>query len=182
MIWHEINENDINLIPFNKTSYLKMLNPKMYDLLANEKDKENKQNILDMSDNFQVGMMVPTNWGPGKVVSIDEVTKKVTIKIEGEEQTFDMFELHPYLKINMHVYFKDMNLMDKKVIFNENIFLDDRIGKIKKTISRIFQADLNKVILVHKGQIIDDNNLKISECGFFDQDTLLVVINGTCAY
>ena len=91
MFWHE-EENDINLISFNKSNYLKMLNPKNAEIEV-DNQKENKQKILDISDNFRIDMMVPTNWGPGKVVNIDDLTKKVTIKIEGVEQVFDMFEV-----------------------------------------------------------------------------------------
>ena len=180
MFWHE-EENDINLISFNKSNYLKMLNSKNAEIEV-DNQKENKPKILDISDNFRIDMMVPTNWGPGKVVNIDDLTKKITIKIEGVEQVFDMFEIHPYLTIFIHVFFKDQNLIDKKVILNENIFLDDKIGKVKKKISNIFQADETKVIIVHRGQILADNNLKISECGLYEQEPLLVVINGTCVY
>ena len=180
MFWHE-EENDINLIPFNKSNYLKLLNQQNFEKDVDDQ-KEKKQKIVDISDNFRIDMLVPTNWGPGKVVNIDDLTKKITIKIEGVEQIFDMFEIHPYLTILFHVFFKDQNLIDKKVILNENIFLDDKIGKIKKKISCIFQADETKVIILHKGQILADNNLKISECGLYEQESLLVVINGTCVY
>ena len=181
MFWHETKENDTNLIPFNKSKYFKILTSKN-DSIEEDNKKENENKILNISDNFRIDMMVPTNWGPGKVVSIDDFTKKVTIKIEGNEQIFDMFEIHPFLKINVHVYFKDLDLKDKKVILVENFFLDDKIGKIKKKLADIFQARETKVIMVQNGKILDDNNLKVSECGFYEQDNLLVVINGICAY
>ena len=49
MFWHESQENEINIFPYNKLDFLKLTTSK------NEKDKEKKlNNILDLSDQFLV--------------------------------------------------------------------------------------------------------------------------------
>ena len=184
MFWHETKENDINLISYNKADYLKMMNPKnkkKYSFDASENELLDS-NVLDLTDNFKVDMMVPSDWGPGKVISVNKNNKKVVLRIEGNEQEFDMFELHSHLSVYIHVFFKDLNLKDRKVIICGNIFLDDTIGRIKQKIAGIFNADEKKVIIVHKFLRLTNDNQKISECGIFSQDTLLVIINGTCDY
>ena len=93
-----------------------------------------------------------------------------------------MFELCPYLLVYIHVFLKDLNLKDRRVILCGNIFLDDTIGKIKKKIADNFNTDQKNVILVHKFLRLTNDNQKISECGIFSKDTLLVVINGTCDF
>ena len=184
MFWHENKENDINLISFNKSNYLKLTNPKIVKLndSFDESEKSDSNNILDLSENFKVNMMIPSDWGPGKVVSVNKATKKVVLKIEGNDHTFDMIELRPYLPILLHVYFKDINNKDKRILINFNLFLDDTIEKIKKKIAGIFKADEKKVIIAHKGAKITNNKQKVSECGIYAQDNILVVINGLCNY
>ena len=183
MFWHETKENDINLITYNKADYLKIMNTKnkKKDLLDDSK-VEFDNNVLDLSDNFKVDMMIPSDWGPGKVISLNKKNKKVFLRIEGDEKEFNMFELCPYLLVYIHVFLKDLNLKDRRVILCGNIFLDDTIGKIKKKIADNFNTDQKNVILVHKFLRLTNDNQKISECGIFSKDTLLVVINGTCDF
>ena len=181
MFWHEEKENDNHLINYTKLDYLKIVNPKLMDLIDDSRKNGNK-NILDLSDNFKVDMTVPNDWGQGKVVSIDSFEKKVVLRIEGQEKTFDMFELHPYLLVYLHVYFKNMELQDKKVTINGNIFLDDTIGELKKKIADVFKADKEKVILVHNGGKLTNDNKKILELELYYQDNILVIINGLCDY
>ena len=185
MFWHESKENDNNLINYSKTDYLKMVNPKSkrknsFEIIKLEKGED--KNILDLSDNFREDMIIQSDWGPGKVISVDKAAKKVVLKIEGTEKEFDMFELHPFLLIYIQVFFKDLNLQDKRVIINENLALDDTIGKLKKKIADIFKSDKEKVILVHKGEKMTNNNKKVSELGLFSQGDLIAVVNGICDY
>ena len=58
--------------------------------------------------------------------------------------------------------------------------MNNNIGKIKKKIADIFKADEKKVIIVHKGEKISNNDKRISECGMLVFDSLLVIINGLC--
>ena len=182
MFWHEGKDNDIKLTSYNKSNYLKLINQKKLLVSSLDSLKSYDDHILDLSENFKVDMIIPSDWGPGKVVSVNKNTKKVVLKIEGTEHTFDMLELRPYLQIYIHVFFKDKDLSDKRVILSTNVYLDETIGKIKKRIAGIFKSDENKVILYSKGVKFTNNNQKLSECGIFSQDTMLVVINGLCDY
>ena len=183
MFWHEVKENEINLLPYNKTDYIKMINPKLnnkdlFDDLANVDDK----NVLDISDNFKVDMLVPSDWGEGKVVSVDKATKKVVLKIEGVEKEFSMFELRPYIIVYTHIYLKDKNGIDKRIILSLNLLMDDTIGKIKKKIAGIFNVDEKNIIIVHEFLKLTNNNQKVSELHLFDKNGLLVIINGKSSY
>ena len=180
MFWNE-SDKETNLKTFNQKEYFKWLYPQKNQ---EEKilDESKKDNILDLSDKFKIDMIIPSDWGPGKVVRVNKETKKVVLKIEGQEHTFDMFELQTHLPVYIHVYFKDLNLKDKRIILSSNLSLDDTIGNIKKRIAGIFNAEEKNVIIAHNGEKISDNNLRVSDCGFYVQDTLLVVINGTCDY
>ena len=180
MFWdEEKDDNSSNLLPFNKKNYLNLKTKHITN--ENENDSFN-ENISDFSDTFKEGMIIPSDWGPGKIVSVDKITGKINLEIEGSSKTFDIFELRPYMQIYFHVYFKDMDLKDRKIIFCENIFMNDTIRKIKKKIANIFKIDENKIILVHKGEKIIDNDKKMSECGLFLYDSILVVINGLCDF
>ncbi len=179
MFWHEESENENNLLPFSKSNYLNKINPKKKE---GDGDDSQKDNILDLSDSFKIGMIISSDWGPGKVVSVEKATGKVVLEIEGSEKEFDIFELRPFLQVYIHVYFKDIDLKDKRIILSANLLMSDTIGKIKKTIAGMFNTDEKNVIIVHKGEKITNNNKKVSECGLFVLDNLLVVINGTCLY
>ena len=183
MFWHEEKENDINLTSYNKSNYLKIINQKqkLSDSFVDSQKNEDEKN-LDLNENFKVGMIIPSDWGPGKVISVNKTTKKVVLKIEGTEHTFDMIELRPYLQIYIQVFYKDKNFKDKRIILSSNVFLDDTIGKIKRKIAGLFKSDENKVILCFNGIKLTNNNQKLSECGIFSQNNILAVINGLCDY
>lgn len=183
MFWNEEKDNDTNLTSYNKSNYLKLKKhiknlSDSFSYFQNDDDN----NMLDLTENFKVDMMIPSDWGPGKIVSVNKNTKKVVLKIEGMEHTFDMIELRPYLQIYIHVFFKDKDLKDKRIILSSNVFLDDTVGKIKRKIAGFFKSDENKVILSLKGVKLTNNNQKLSECGIFSQDNMLVVINGLCNF
>jgi len=180
MIWNERKENDVILVPYDKSDYLGLMNPKSEESFNDSNQK--KKSILDLTEDFRIGMMIMSDWGPGKVVSVNKATKKVVLNIEGQERTFDMIELHSALQIYIHVYFKKKDLSDKRVIISASVLLDDTIEQLKKKIADIFGGDENKVIIVHGGNKLTDNKLKIYQSGIFYLDTLLVVINGTCDY
>ena len=105
MFWHEGKDNDIKLTSYNKSNYLKLINQKKLLVSSLDSLKSYDDHILDLSENFKVDMIIPSDWGPGKVVSVNKNTKKVLLKIEGTEHTFDMLELRPYLQIYIHVFF-----------------------------------------------------------------------------
>ena len=187
MFWHEAEENDVNLIPYTKSDYLKMMTKKigkskeiksLEEVMKDSKEK----NVLDLSQPFKVNMIVSSDWGPGKVVSVNNNTHKVVLKIEGVDKEFDMFGLHPFMQVNIHVIYKNLNKIDKRVTISIDIFMDDTIGKIKKRIANIFRTNESKVFLIHNFEKLENNNQKVSDCSFFDQDNVLAIINGTCDY
>ena len=187
MFWHEAKENENNLIPYTKSDYLKMMtqkNTKSKEDKSSEEDFKNSKdkNVLDLSQIFKVNMTVSSDWGPGKVVSVNNNTHKVVLKIEGVDKEFDMFGLHPYMQVFVHVIYKNLNKVDKRVSISLDIFMDDTIGKIKKRIAAIFRTDDSKVYLIHNFEKLDNNNQKISDCSFFNQDNILAIINGICDY
>ena len=182
MFWHETKENDINLMSYNKADYIKMINPKSNNKGLEDLQKGNDKNILDISDNFKVDMFVPSDWGEGKVVSVDKVNKKVVLKIEGIEKEFSMFELRPYIVVYAHIYLKDKNGIDKRIILSLNLLMDDTVGKIKKKIAGIFNVDHKNIIVVNEFLKLTGDDQKVSELHIFDKASLLVIINGKSNY
>ena len=191
MFWHENKENDINLIPYSRNDYMKMISKKNLDKKdANLNDivNENKlnfytyKNIADFSELFRVGMTVSSDWGPGVVVSVNKEEKKVKVKIEGIDQDFDMISLHPFLKINVQVYLKDKKGNDKRARLLMRIFLDDTVGKLKNQIAEIFGSEGTKIILVHNFMRVNEDNKKIVDMSLFNEATLLFIIKGNSNY
>ena len=174
MFWHESQENDINIFPYNKSDFIKLSSPNKL------KDNEKKSgNVVDFSDQFQLNTVVATDWGPGKIVSINKQEKKVTLQIEGQEQVFNMNELRINNQILIHIYFKNMDLLDKKIMYLMNVSASDTILDMKKRIAKILGTTENCVTLIQDNNKIKNNDKKFSEIGFFD---LIAVVNGRCDY
>ena len=174
MFWHESQENDINIFPYNKADFMKLSSPNKL------KDNEKKSgNVVDFSDQFQLNTMIATDWGPGKIVSINKQEKKVTLQIEGQEQVFNMHELRINNQILIHIYFKNMDLLDKKILYLTNVSATDTVLDMKKRIAKILGTTENCVTLIQNNYKIKNNDKKFSELGFYD---LISVINGRCDY
>ena len=174
MFWHESQENDINIYQYNKSDFMKLSSPNKL------KDNEKKiGNIVDFSDQFQIGITVATDWGPGKIISINKQEKKVRLKIFDQEQVFNMHELRVNNQIIVHIYFKDMNLIDKKIMYLMTLSASDTILDMKKKIAKILGTSENRVTLIQENNKITNDNKKFSEIGFYD---LISVVNGRCDY
>ena len=188
MFWHESQENDINIYQYNKSDFMKLSSPNK--LKDNEK---NTGNIVDFSEQFQIGIFfsklryiwikncitVATDWGPGKIISINKQEKKVRLKIFDQEQVFNMHELRVNNQIIVHIYFKDMNLIDKKIMYLMTLSASDTILDMKKKIAKILGTSENRVTLIQENNKITNDNKKFSEIGFYD---LISVVNGRCDY
>ena len=174
MFWHETNENDVKLMPYNKSDFLKLTNMK------NKKEVKEKSHTLDLSDQFQIDSIVSTDWGPGRVISVDKNNKKVRVKIEGEEQEFSMFEVRTMTQVYIYIYFKNIECQDKINIFITNIFSAETVLDVKKRIAKYMGTNANNVILVNNGEKLSKNDVKFSEIGFLGN--ILAIINGTCDY
>ena len=174
MFWHETQENDINIFPYNKSDFMKLTSPNKL------KDNEKKSgNIVDFSEQFQLNTTVATDWGPGKIVSINKQEKKVTVNIEGQEQVFNMHELRANNTIIVYIYFKNLDLLDKKIMCLMNVSASDTVLDMKKKVANILGTTDNCVTLIQDNCKITNNNKKFSEIGFFD---LIAVVNGKCDY
>ena len=174
MFWHESQENDINIYQYNKSDFMKLSSPNKL------KDNEKKTgNIVDFSDQFQIGITVATDWGPGKIISINKQEKKVRLKIFDQEQVFNMHELRVNNQIIVHIYFKDMNLIDKKIMYLMTLSASDTILDMKKKIAKILGTSEDRVTLIQENNKITTDNKKFSEIGFYD---LISVVNGRCDY
>ena len=177
MFWHESQENDINIFPYNKSDFLKLISTR------NFKNKEKKSNnIIDFSDQFQVDTIVSTDWGPGKVIRVNREAKKVLVKIEGEEKEFNMHELRATTQILVHIYFKNLELIDKRIMYLTTITAGETVLDMKKKVANILGTNDSCVTLVHSGIKLTSNNQKFSEIGFYEQDNILAVVNGVCNY
>ena len=177
MFWHETQENDINIFPYNKTDFMKLSAAK------DPKESEKKSdNILDLSDQYQINTIVSTDWGPGKIISVDRIRKKVRVKIEGDEKEFSMHELRTKTQIMVHIYYKNLDLLDKRIIFLTYISAGDTVLDMKKRVANILGTSADCVTLVHSGFKMTSNNQKFSEVGFYDNDNLLAIVNGVCDY
>ena len=176
MFWHESQENDINIFPYNKSDFLKLSSAQSYK----EKEK-NSNNMIDLSDDFKIDTIVSTDWGPGKVVSVNKAEKKVRVKIEGEEKEFSMHELLTNNQVILHIYFKGLDLQDKKIFYLSSITAGETVLDMKKKIAKILGTSDSCVTLVYNGYKMTNNNQRFSEVGFYNQD-ILVVVNGICDY
>ena len=175
MFWHEQQENEVNIFPYNKADFLKLTSSK-------NKDNEKELNRMDSSDNFQIDTIVSTDWGPGKIVSVNKIEKKVIVKIEGEEKEFNMHDLRTTSQILIMIFFKNLNFIDKKLMFSTIISAGETILDIKKKIANILGTRDNCVTLVLGGEKLTNNNKRCSEIRFYQQDIMLAVVNGLCDY
>ena len=174
MFWHETNDNDVNLISYNKTDFLKLSN------LNNKKEAKEKAHTLDLTDQFQIDAIVATDWGPGKVISVDRDNKKIRVRIEGEEQEFNMFEVRTSNQVNIYIYYKNLQYQDKINIFLITIFSSETVLDVKKRIAKFMGVNADNVILVNNNIQLNKNDRKFSEIGY--TNTLLAIINGVADY
>ena len=177
MFWHETQENDINIFPYNKADFLKLTTQKN----INDKEK-NSENIWDLTSQFQIDTIVSTDWGPGKIISVNRNDKKVVVKIEGEEKEFNMSELRTTSNIIFLIYFKNLNMADKRIMFLTTILASETVLDVKKKVAALLGTSDNCVTLVRGGTKITNNNQKFSENRFYEQEVILAVVNGLCDY
>ena len=177
MFWHESKENDINIFPYNKADFLKLTTQKN----INDKEK-NSENIWDLTSQFQIDTIVSTDWGPGKIISVNRNDKKVVVKIEGEEKEFNMSELRTTSNIIFLIYFKNLNMADKRIMFLTTILASETVLDVKKKIAALLGTSDSCVTLVRGGTKIANNNQKFSENRFYEQEVILAVVNGLCDY
>ena len=114
------------------------------------------------------------------MISVDKINKKVRVKIEGEEQVFNWFEVRTSAQVNVFIYFKNLDLQDKTNIFMTNLSSGETVLDVKKKISKYMGVSTDNVILVHNFLKLTRNDQKLSELGY--SNNLLAIINGVCDY
>ena len=108
--------------------------------------------------------------------------KKVVVKIEGEEKEFNMSELRTTSNIIFLIYFKNLNMADKRIMFLTTILASETVLDVKKKVAALLGTSDSCVTLVRGGTKIANNNQKFSENRFYEQEVILAVVNGLCDY
>ena len=87
------------------------------------------------------------------------------------------------VKVNLLLtHLKNLDLLDKRIIFLTYISAGDTVLDMKKRVANILGTSADCVTLVHSGFKMTSNNQKFSEVGFYDNDNLLAIVNGVCDY
>ena len=92
-----------------------------------------------------------------------------------------MHELRTNNQVILQIYFKGLDLQDKKIFYLSSITAGETVLDMKKKIAKILGTSDSCVTLVHNGYKMTNNNQRFSEVGFYNQD-ILVVVNGICDY
>ena len=83
------NQNSKNQNILNPTSIIDQ----------NESFQIHNKDTLDLTDNFTLNSIVMTEWGSGKITSINKDQQIVKINIEGQEIEYPIIGLTPFLQI-----------------------------------------------------------------------------------
>ena len=73
-------------------------------------------------------------------------------------------------------------MQDKKLLYSAKIQAGETILDMKKKVANILGTNDNCVTLVYSGMKMTNNNTKFSEIEFYEQGSILAVVNGVCNY
>lgn len=136
--------------------------------LSTEKEKITTK-VIDNSEKYKVDMIVMTEWGIGKIISINEGGIAI-VKIEGSEVEFPLMSLNTSLTVYCCILCKDSsNWIEIKVEF------DFAVYALKKKIALMLRCHPSQVILIHGGRKVD-KNVNIFELGIYEKDVFLAII------
>ncbi|MCQ2818905.1 MAG: hypothetical protein MJ252_16690 [archaeon] len=138
----------------------------------NEENKElNKEKTLEFNDDFKEGMFVMTEWGPGKITSVNRSDKSCNVKIEDSTVPF------PYdtLKASLNIY---LCIVEKSKQYWGiiNVQFTDTVKGIRIKIGRILNVHYSQVVILKSGKQLKSNDRTILDLELFEKDELLVVI------
>ena len=136
-----------------------------------ENNSNNQPDVLDLTEQIKPGMLVMTDWGEGKVISINKTEQTIVLSIEGENHSFNISAVNPFIYIYICVVVKNTTNW-----LNLKIFYDDNCYNIKSKISKIFKCHINQIILIHNNKKITDNNKSTFNMGLSKNGCLLCVI------
>lgn len=164
--WHK-NDDGIYYLSNNENSKNKEKNESKED---NEKNSK-KVNILELCDEYKSGMFVMTEWGPGKISSVNLEEKTCKVKIEDQECPFPFDTIKTSL--NLCVCIVDKIKTYWGLI---NIQFTDTVKSLRIKIGNILNVHFSQVIIVKGGQKLKNNDSSILDLDFFEKDKILVVI------
>lgn len=143
-------------------------NSSMKKSSGNAQEKVN--DFIDLSEKIKKDAIVNTEWGPGKIISVDKANQTCKIKIENEELSFPLMSVNPSLNIYACIIDKSKtNWAMLKVTFQDTSL------SIKQKIAKMYQVHHSQIILIHGGVVISDNK-GVFDIGLFETDDLLIVI------
>lgn len=170
-IWYTEPNGQETLIPYQKYQSLIEKSNSLNSNNENSNINNNKPDVLDLTEQIKIGMLVMTDWGEGKVISINKTEKTLVINIEGNNHTFNISDVNPLINIYILVVIKNTTNW-----LNLKIFSDDNCFNIKSKISKIYKCNINQIILIHNNKKIIDNNKSTFNMGLAENCSLLCLI------
>ena len=171
-IWYTDENGQESLISYqNYKNILEKSNSNSSFNSNSENENNNQPNVLDLTEQIKPGMLVMSEWGEGKVISINKSDQTIILSIEGENHSFNISNVNPLINIFVCVVIKNTtNWLNLKIFFDDNCF------NIKSKISKIFKCNINQIILIHNNKKITDNNKSTFNMGLYENGCLLCVI------
>ena len=161
------NQNSENQNILNPTSIIDQ----------NESFQIHNKDTLDLTDNFTLNSIVMTEWGSGKITSINKDQQIVKINIEGQEIEYPIIGLTPFLQIYVCIIQKsNIKWSLIKISLNESCY------SIKNKVGKMYNVHPSRVILIFKERKIRDYNAIINNLGFYEKAELLAVIRDPVEY
>ena len=133
-IWYTEPNGQETLIPYQKYQSLIEKSNSLNSNNENSNINNNKPDVLDLTEQIRIGMLVMTDWGEGKVISINKTEKTLVINIEGNNHTFNISNVNPLINIFICVVIKNItNWLNLKILSDDNCFnIKSKIAKIYK--------------------------------------------------
>ena len=136
----------------------------------NDKANEKINDIIDFSERIKKDIIVNTEWGPGRIKSVDKENKTCLIAIESDELSFPIMSVNPSLNIYACIIDKlKTHWMLMKVNFSDTAL------SIKQKIGKLYQVHHSQIVLIHSGYVVTDNK-SVFDMSLFEKDDILVVI------
>lgn len=126
--------------------------------------------IIDFSEKVKKDSIVNTEWGPGRVKSVNKENKTCLVEIESNEVSFPILSVNPSINIYGCIIDKmKTHWMLMKINFNDTAL------SIKQKIGKIFQVHHSQILLIHSGYVVTEN-VSVFDMGLFEKDDILIVI------
>ncbi len=132
-----------------------------------------KFHIIDNTEKYKTDMTVMTEWGVGKILSINPETSIAMVKIEGSEVEFPLLSLNTAITIYFCVLSAGSDCWcEMKVSF------DYTSQDLKSKLSAYLKCHSSQIVLIHNGMKIQKSD-NIFELGVYERDVFLAVVKDT---